>query len=139
MLLLTMPGIPTVYYGDEIGMENGDIPPHKRNDWSNQDGSPSGRDPERTPMQWDDSKYAGFSTTEPWLPVSKNYRRVNVVRERHHADSFLTLYRHLLVVRNRDETMVKGDYKQYAINEKQNVLVYERSHRRHHVHCGAEF
>jgi len=128
MLLLTLPGIPTVYYGDELGMENVPVDPAKRTDMSAQEGIFGGRDPFRTPMQWDETKYAGFSTHEPWLPVAKNYKRNNVITERHSSSSYLTLYRHLLEIRNRDETMKHGAYKEILIDDKQDVLVYERTY-----------
>lgn len=126
MLLLTLPGIPTVYYGDEIGMENVPIKPQDRTDMSAQTGIFGGRDPFRTPMQWDGSKYAGFGVHTPWLPVAKNYKRSNVAIERHNEGSFLILYRHLLAIRNRDETMKHGAYNEILIDEKRNILVYER-------------
>lgn len=130
MILLTTPGIPTVYYGDEIGMENGVIKPEDRQDWSHQEGinDGNGRDPFRTPMQWTGGRYAGFSDHKPWLPLAKNYPWANVEHERRRADSFLALYRRLLQVRNRDETMIKGDYKEHLIDSERNILVYERSY-----------
>lgn len=126
MLALTLPGVPTVYYGDEIGMENVPISEQQRTDLSTQDGVFGGRDPFRTPMQWTAKKYAGFSEHTPWLPVAKNYKKVNVDRLKHKAASTLTLYHHLLAIRNRDETMVKGSYIEHRIDAKKNVLVYER-------------
>ncbi len=126
MLMLTLPGTPTVYYGDEIGMENVPIDPSERTDMSAQAGIFGGRDPFRTPMQWDTSHHAGFSAHRPWLPVAYNYKKVNVETERHKENSFLMLYRHLLQVRNRDETMIRGSYIEHFCDAKRNVLVYER-------------
>jgi glycosidase len=60
--------------------------------------------------------------------VARNYRKVNVDRLKHKPTSTLTLYHHLLAVRNRDETMVKGIYKEHLIDDKKNVLVYERNY-----------
>ncbi len=129
MLLLTLPGIPTVYYGDEIGMSDTLVLPHERTDMSVQVGMPAGgRDPYRTPMQWNAGLHAGFSHAKPWLPVNKLHKRVNVERQKHSPYSMLTLYHHLLVVRNRDETMLKGAYKECYIDDAKNVLVYERSY-----------
>ena len=128
MLTLTLPGVPTVYYGDEIGMENVPITPDQRTDMSYQEGIFGGRDPFRTPMQWDATEYSGFSSVKPWLPLAKDYKKRNIKTERHQADSVFTLYRHLLFIRNRDETMIKGDYKEHLIDEKKNVLVYERNY-----------
>lgn len=128
MLQLTLPGIPTVYYGDEIGMENVPVPEHMRTDMSAQEGIFGGRDPFRTPMQWNDSANAGFSAHAPWLPVAANYKQVNVSRQNHSPTSISTLYHHLLQVRNRDETMVKGSYVEHLIDDRKNVLVYERAY-----------
>lgn len=128
MLSLTLPGIPTMYYGDEIGMENVPVKDSERTDMSFQEGIFGGRDPFRTPMQWNMSEHSGFSKHKPWLPVGPAFKRVNVDAQKHKANSILTLYHHLLVVRNRDETMIKGTYKEHYIDEKKNVLVYERSY-----------
>ena len=128
MLQLTLPGIPTVYYGDEIGMENVPVPEHQRTDMSAQQGIFGGRDPFRTPMQWDASAHAGFSKHEPWLPVARDYKHNNVAVERRQESSFLILYRHLLAIRNRDETMKQGVYREVLIDDKKNVLVYERAY-----------
>src|SRR5205823_14138053 len=67
MLLLTLRGTPTVYYGDEIGMRDVDIPPERRVDPAWNDGSNHGRDPQRTPMQWSAAAGAGFTTGEAGL------------------------------------------------------------------------
>src|SRR5690606_1763307 len=80
MLLLTLRGTPTLYYGDEIGMEDVEIPPDQIQDPAelNAPGLGLGRDPERTPMQWDDSPNAGFCPpdVQPWLPVAPDYEQV---------------------------------------------------------------
>ncbi len=98
MLLLTLRGTPFLYYGDEIAMEDGDIPPEKVVDvWElNMPGQGLGRDPARTPMQWDAGQHGGFTTGEPWLPVSPNASDVNVEAEAGDPLSTLTLYRRLL-------------------------------------------
>src|SRR6202011_5626700 len=68
MLLLTLRGTPTIYQGEEIGMADVPIPRERLRDcWElNVPGLGLGRDPERTPMQWDASPHAGFSPSEPW-------------------------------------------------------------------------
>ncbi|HZZ89127.1 MAG TPA: alpha-amylase family glycosyl hydrolase, partial [Caulobacteraceae bacterium] len=72
MLLLTLRGTPTLYYGDELGLEQAAIAPERVQDpWEkNEPGLGLGRDPCRTPMPWDASPHAGFSTAEPWLPLN---------------------------------------------------------------------
>ena len=78
MLLLTLRGTPTMYHGDELGMVDGEVPPDKIQDPAeiNAPGLGLGRDPERTPIQWDSSPNAGFCPpeVEPWLPVAANMR-----------------------------------------------------------------
>src|SRR5581483_1078905 len=80
MLLLTLRGTPTMYYGDELGMENVTIPPDRVQDpWEkNEPGLGLGRDPQRTPMQWDSSPNAGFTTVIPWLPLAPDHTSRNV-------------------------------------------------------------
>jgi alpha-glucosidase len=75
MLLLTLRGTPTLYYGDELGIGRVEIAPHLiRDPWAKYEpGLGVGRDPARTPMQWDASAFAGFSTHEPWLPLTPDY------------------------------------------------------------------
>src|SRR5205823_10111288 len=84
MLLLTLRGTPTLYYGDELGMENVPVPPEKEQDpfGKNMPSVGQGRDPERTPMRWDTSENAGFSTAEPWLPLGDDWQVANVAVER---------------------------------------------------------
>ena len=76
MLLLTLPGTPTTYYGEEIGLKDGDYTGMTPKD-PNQNAN---RDPERNPMQWNTSANAGFTSGTPWLPVTAktDYQNVNV-------------------------------------------------------------
>jgi len=113
MMLLTLRGTPTLYYGDEIGMEDVPIPPERVQDpyEKNVPGRGLGRDPERTPMQWDDGANAGFSTAaETWLPLSDKWRRVNVAAQEDDPASMLTLTRRLLHLRRREAALSVGDY-----------------------------
>ena len=72
MLLLTLRGTATIYYGDELGLKDVSIPPDRVQDpWEkNEEGFGRGRDPARTPIPWDDSANAGFTTGAPWLPLN---------------------------------------------------------------------
>ncbi|GIV57276.1 MAG: alpha-amylase [Rhodothermaceae bacterium] len=111
MLLLTLRGTPTLYYGDEIGMREGVIPPEQQQDPWGLRVPGLGRDGCRTPMQWDASHAAGFTTApEPWLPVNDDYPTVNVAAELEDPRSMLTLYRRLLALRRQWPALHRGTY-----------------------------
>ncbi|MFL6797551.1 MAG: alpha-amylase family glycosyl hydrolase [Xanthobacteraceae bacterium] len=126
MLLLTLRGTPTIYYGDEIGMEEASLPPERIRDplERNVPGLGIGRDGCRTPMQWDDSPYAGFSSTEPWLPVAANYQEQNVAAQRHDIGSLFALYRRLIALRRERQALAIGDYRPLVAPS--DVLLYLR-------------
>ena len=127
MLLLTLRGTPTLYYGDEIGMVDGDIPPDLVQDPAekNNPGLGLGRDPERTPMQWDASPEAGFTTGTPWLPVGE-CGTVNVEAETADPASLLSLYRSLIRLRREHQALSLGDIENVRADG--TVLRYERVH-----------
>ena len=110
MLLLTLRGTPTLYYGDEIGMEQVPIAPDRVRDpfEKNVPGIGVGRDGCRTPMQWDDTPGAGFTTGEPWLPIPASAKTINVARLGDAHDSILNLYRALLKLRTETPTLNGG-------------------------------
>ncbi len=111
MLLLTLRGTPTLYYGDELGLENGIISPEKIQDPKGKNLGPVlTRDVERTPMQWSSEPFAGFSSVEPWLPVSKDYATRNVASQTEDAKSMLNLYRQLLHLRRGTPALYLGRY-----------------------------
>ena len=112
MMLLTLRGTPTLYYGDEIGMRDVPIPPERVRDpfERNVPGLGLGRDPERTPMQWDGGRNAGFSRGEPWLPVAGDAVAVNVAAQRDDPRSLLTLYRRLLALRRVEPALAVGPF-----------------------------
>jgi alpha-glucosidase len=117
MLLLTLRGTPTMYYGDEICMANVPIPPERVQDPFEKSvpGLGVGRDPYRTPMQWNGSKHAGFTDGEPWLPVADDYPVVNVDSESADPKSMLTLYRRLLALRRAHPALYGGRYEPVAM------------------------
>ncbi|GLS43662.1 alpha-amylase family glycosyl hydrolase [Methylobacterium brachythecii] len=128
MLLLTLRGTPTLYYGDEIGLGNVQIPVDRMQDpWEHNEPG-HGRDPERTPMQWEDAPHAGFSTTEPWLPLSADCARRNVDEMRDSSGSILTLHRRLLHLRRNHAALSIGSYSTVSSPEElaQDLLIYER-------------
>lgn len=116
MLLLTMRGTPTTYYGEEIGMENVPIPSEFVQDPPalNQPEIAEivGRDPARTPMQWDAGPNAGFTEdgVTPWLPIASDYRVRNVAVQEQEPTSLLSLYRALTRLRDDEPSLNVGDY-----------------------------
>ena len=120
MLLLTLRGTPTIYYGDEIGMRDVAILSKKYQDPQglNMPAKNLSRDPARTPMQWDDSQHAGFSASRPWLRVDSDYPRGNVQLQKEYPWSMLNLYRRLIILRRQEPALHKGHYKSvYADNQ----------------------
>ncbi|HSX35649.1 MAG TPA: alpha-amylase family glycosyl hydrolase [Patescibacteria group bacterium] len=110
VLLLTLPGLPVIYYGDELGMDGTPIPPEAIRDPFAKSTPKAGRDPERTPMQWSNDTFAGFSTTQPWLPIGDT-SKVNVQAELDDEQSMLNLYRRLLALRRGSPALLHGEYR----------------------------
>jgi alpha-glucosidase len=112
MLLLTLRGTPTLYYGDEIGMTDVPIPPEQQQDPWGLRVPGLGRDPCRTPMQWNSTANAGFSSPGEclWLPLADDYREVNVERQLAEPTSILNLYRRLLAYRRGTPALQWGNY-----------------------------
>jgi alpha-glucosidase len=128
MLLLTLRGTPTMYYGDEIGLARVDVPLEQAQDpWEkNEPGLSVGRDPWRTPLQWDDSINAGFSSGLPWLPLDPNYQKRNVASLRSDEHSILSLYRDLIQIRRAHPSLSLGDAR--VLSFENDVLLFERSY-----------
>lgn len=128
MLLLTLRGTPTLYQGDEIGIGPVTIPPDRIRDPQDlrQPGIGIGRDRSRTPMAWDASPNAGFSTREPWLPLHNDWRTRNVAAQAGDAGSMLALYRRLLALRRAEPALTIGDFS--LIDAPNGVLAYQRQH-----------
>src|SRR3954467_14829289 len=127
MLLLTLRGTPTIYQGEEIGMADVPIPPEWVQDpWERRvPGLGLGRDPVRTPMQWDAGTGAGFTiAAEPWLPLAEDWRSVNVAAQKRDASSMLSLYRALLALRRAEPALSVGTYASIAAGV-DDVLAYE--------------
>lgn len=129
LLLLTLRGTPTLYYGEEIGMEDVEIAPEFEQDpWGkNVQGMGLGRDPERTPMHWDDSANAGFSAAgvQTWLPVDPNYAARNVQKQLADPRSMLSLTRQLLRLRRSSPALHSGSY-QHIPQANEHCLVFVR-------------
>ena len=122
MLLLTLRGTPTVYYGDEIGMRDVPIPFEEVQDPQglNMPDLNLSRDPSRTPMQWDNSENASFTEAKPWLRLAADFRRENVRIQQSDPYSILTLHRRLIQLRHREPALHTGQYTPVA-SDKQGL------------------
>jgi len=131
-LLLTTRATPQMYYGEEIGMRT--TSPVRKEDVQDPVGrtgwpKDKGRDGERTPMQWDASRNAGFTTsTKPWLPVPPSYQQYNVAVEAKDPDSILSFYKRLLALRRNQPGLREGAYISVDRDDP-NVLAFLRKPR----------
>jgi alpha-glucosidase len=127
MLLLTLRGTPTLYYGDEIGMHQVPIAPDQVRDpfEKNVPGIGAGRDGCRTPMQWDATDHAGFSAAVPWLPLAGDFVHENVINLDADTKSILSLYRALIALRRKLPQLVSGAYEPVAAQG--DLLLYRRT------------
>ncbi len=127
LMLLTLRGTPYLYYGEEIGMR--DIPisrkqildPIGKRFWPFY----IGRDGCRSPMQWDADDNAGFSQTQPWLPVHQNYPQRNVEKQQQDAGSLLNFYKAVIRLRRDQPALQCGDFRALELAEK-DVFAYLR-------------
>ncbi|HMU31591.1 MAG TPA: alpha-glucosidase [Nitrospira sp.] len=112
LLLFTLRGTPFVYYGEELGLHDGRLrradlhDPYTIRYWPWK----TGRDPARTPMPWDDSPQAGFTTGRPWLPLSHAWRQTNVAGEQRDPASILSLYKRLIRMKKGSNALTVGAY-----------------------------
>ncbi|HJT12335.1 MAG TPA: alpha-amylase family glycosyl hydrolase [Dongiaceae bacterium] len=132
MLLLTLRGTPTMYYGEEIGMEDVPIPPELVQDpfEKNVPGIGVGRDPARTPMRWTPDNhlgnYTGFTSGQPWLPIGQNLASCNVESQLRDPHSMLSLCHRLLKLRREHAALEIGGYVGLACDD--GCLSYLRHH-----------
>ncbi len=126
VLLLTLRGTPTIYYGEEIGMRDVPIPPEEMQDPQglNMPGRNLSRDHARTPMQWSNDINSGFTYGKPWLRLNKNYARENVQAQRHDPYSMLSLYKRLIAFRQKEPSMLFGSYS--PVFSDRQMLAYSR-------------
>src|SRR6202012_4283721 len=113
-----LPGAVVLYYGDEIGMPDFDVPPELRRDEMTlgQDGPHGNRDRARTPMQWDVTAAAGFTTSaHPWLPVG-DAAACNVAAQREDPGSVLRLCQQLLALRKAEVGGQIAQYRELAVD-----------------------
>ncbi len=133
MLLLTLRGSPTLYYGDELGIGDVEIAADRiRDPWAlREPGLGVGRDPERTPMQWDSGAFSGFSTHEPWLPLTPDWPQRNVEKRAADPASILSLVRALLLLRRARKSLSRGTWRRLESGDE--ILAYERLHDDEHT------
>lgn len=146
ILLHLMKGTPYIYQGEEIGMTNRKIESidevddiesinmyHERlNEGHSKDElihaiNVKGRDNARTPMHWDDSEQAGFTTGTPWLPVQPNYKHINVKESLDSEDSIFSMYKKLIQLRKDNPLVVWGDY-ELLLPDHPSIFAYTRSY-----------
>lgn len=127
MLLLTLRGTPTVYYGDEIGMKDVPIPFEEVQDPQglNMPDKNLSRDPSRTPMQWSNDEHAGFTDQKPWLRLDKTFSRQNVQMQKEDPYSILSFYRKLIMLRQREPSLMVGNYAPCFAD--QQMIAFKRS------------
>ena len=144
MLILSLRGTPCIYQGTEFGMTNvafeniddyRDLEIHGHyEEWLDAGGDPTvflkgvhqnGRDNARTPVQWDASPNAGFTTGIPWIGVNPNYPQINGEAVAADPDSILYFYRRMIAFRKANPTLIYGDY-QIIDREHEQVFAYRR-------------
>lgn len=135
-MLHTLPGTPYIYQGEEIGMTGVRFPSiddyndiamknkYKEEIAKGRDQQevleslqPLSRDNSRTPMQWDDSPNAGFTTGTPWIKVNPNYKEINVKQALQDPNSVYYYYQKLIQLRKENPVMVYGTFQDYTENE----------------------
>ncbi len=109
MLMFTMPGIPFIYYGEELGMV-GDKPDEKI----------------RTPMQWSADKNGGFTSAKPWALLNRDHRAVNVAMQEVNPASLLSLYKQLIKLRKSNAALREGETAAWSITRAPGLLVVVR-------------
>ena len=143
-LLHGLQGTPYVYQGEELGMTNVkfDIEDYKdietlnlykerlEKGYAKEDIMESiyvkGRDNARTPMQWDDTENAGFTTGTPWIKVNPNYKTINAKSQTSNKNSIFTYYKNLIAFRKEYPVFVDGDF-EMLLEENEHLFAYKRT------------
>jgi len=145
-LMLTAKGVPFIYYGEEIGMQNitadnydeiADIQGKtfyqlaidagKTPTEALAEGNAHNRDKSRSPMQWDKTPNAGFTTGKPWIKVNENYATVNVQESSGQKNSILNTYKALLALRDNEQTLQYGNYKK--LERQGDIIRFTRAYK----------
>lgn len=128
-LLCCLRGSACIYQGEELGLTEADVPyealqdPYGKTFWP----TFKGRDGCRTPMPWDNSEHAGFSSTRPWLPIPAEHLALTVARQEHVTDSVLQRFRQFMRWRKAQHTLQWGDIA--FLDTAEPVLAFTRSYR----------
>jgi len=125
MLLLTLRGTPTIYYGDEIGLCNIEVPPEHVCDPLGKTSPAQGRDGARGPMRWDESIHGGFSIAPPWGYCPEPANDATVEAEAGEPASLLNLYKRLIAARREQSALALGAY--HPMVATGDVLLFSRS------------
>ena len=124
LLQFTVRGATTMYYGEELGLEDAYIPPEAMVDPSGRSDPRYGRDSRRVPMPWNGEPNVGFTTGKPWLPIDEPTRKKNVESQRHNPNSLLNFYKRLLKLRASQSELQTGDYT--PLDSPPNVIAFRR-------------
>jgi len=126
-LTMTLPGVPMLYYGEEIGMPDVEIPYLELRDPLSKIGWNLGatRETGRGPMQWGRGANSGFSTGKPWMRMSATKDEITVERQDGDPTSMLNYYKRLVALRNSSRTLQRGNFS--LIGEDDSILAYRRS------------
>jgi alpha-glucosidase len=124
MLLLTLRGTPTLYYGDELGMPDAEVPPERMHDPEGRVDPALSRDPQRSPMLWEPGPGHGFSAGEPWLPFAPAADYLSVAWQAADPHSMLSLTRALLAARRASAALTVGGWE--PLDAPEGVFAYRR-------------
>ncbi len=129
-LLLTLKGTPFIYYGEEIGMQNTRFEKDEILDPLGKKLWPfyMGRDGARTPMRWNNTKYAGFSEVIPWLSIGQDLEKINLENQANSHGSIFHIYRRIIQLRKEYDSLRMGDWKP-LIKGKNEIIAYFRNYR----------
>lgn len=155
-LILTAKGVPFIYYGEEIGMENIEsngieeimdiqgLTHYKlaiKNGSSVSEalkiGNEHNRDKSRSPMQWNNTPFAGFSESQPWIKVHENYTNLNVATLNKQENSLLNNYKKLIALRNTEPVFQYGDYEELSISN--DCIFFIRKYKGDRIKCYFNF
>ncbi|EIA07823.1 trehalose-6-phosphate hydrolase [Flavobacterium frigoris PS1] len=155
-LMLTAKGVPFIYYGEEIGMENIEantvsemmdvqgrinydlaIKAGKSETEALKIGNDHNRDKSRSPMQWNAEHLAGFSDKSSWIKVNPNYTKINVASLEAQNNSLLNRYKKLIALRNTEPVLQYGKYSQLSFSN--NCISFVRNHNGKYIKCYFNF